>query len=155
VFCDDCPPEKRVKSLRPRLFAKIAVTDGCWDWTGGKTSQGYGLFSTTGQNADQTVAHRVVYELLVGPIPEGLVLDHLCRRPNCVRPDHLEPVLFRENVIRGIGPTAINAAKTHCINGHELTPENTYDWPDRGRNCRPCANARTARHKAKKREAAA
>lgn len=149
-FCDDCPPENRPNWMRTRLFAKFTMTDGCWEWTG-SLSGGYGMFTPTGRNVDQCPAHRVVYELLVGPIPEGLVLDHLCRLPRCVNPEHLEPVTFQENVLRGIGPTAVNAAKTECINGHPFTPENTYAWPGRGRHCRPCAIARATRHNAAKR----
>lgn len=84
--------------------------------------------------------HRVVYEHLIGPIPVGLELDHLCRVRNCVCPFHLEPVPQRTNLMRGFSPTAINARKTHCPNGHSYTEENTYRPPGRPmRVCRTCA----------------
>lgn len=151
-FCDDCPPTNRPKTMRSRLFAKITKTDECWLWTGAKNQDGYGTFTPTGQNADQCPAHRVVYELLVGPIPEGFVLDHLCRVPSCMRPDHLEPVPFRENVIRGIGPTAVNAARTVCIYGHDFEHIIRRGRPER--ICRTCARLRAAKHRIKKGSAA-
>lgn len=95
---------------------------GCWIWTGGKAN-GYGQF--TALKRKQVKAHRFSYELLRGPIPVGLVLDHLCRTPACVNPDHLEPVTGDENILRGIGWGAKNAAKTHCKYGHKFTPETT------------------------------
>ena len=120
-----------------RLFDRVAITETCWLWTGYRNRMGYGQF---GRNEP---AHRVAYELLVGPIPDGLVLDHLCRNPPCVNPDHLEPVTNVENLQRGVGPSAQNARKARCKNGHEFTSENTYIRPDGGgRQCRRCAHAR-------------
>mgnify|MGYP001608583411 CR=1 FL=1 len=90
-------------TLDERFWAKVLVGDGCWDWQASKTPGGYGSFRA----ADRTVcAHRFSYELLVGPIPEGLDLDHLCRNKGCVNPEHLEPVTRRENMLRApkIGP---------------------------------------------------
>lgn len=131
-------------SLLPRptelesFTAKIKQDDaGCWIWTGGK-SQGYGAFRNTR-------AHRWAYENLTEspPIPSGWHLDHLCRVPLCCNPDHLEAVTPKTNMLRGVGPTAINASKTHCIRGHEFTPENTYIRGDTGhRQCRVCLRAR-------------
>lgn len=109
---------------------------GCWFWLGAIAS-GYGHVRYQGRDQG---AHRVFYELLRGPIPEGLTIDHLCRQPSCVNPDHLEPVTMRENVIRGTGPSAANARKTHCRNGHELNADNMF--MRRGtRQCRMCKNA--------------
>lgn len=118
-----------------RLWDKINKTSGCWVWTGaGLTSRGYGLFWKDGKVQS---AHRVVYELLVGEIPEGLTLDHLCRNRACVNPQHLEPVTQKVNTLRGESLSAKYAQRTHCKNGHEYTTENTslqYGW----RRCNEC-----------------
>lgn len=112
---------------------------GCWLWIGCLDRHGYGQF-----NADGLVrcgAHRAAYELFVGPVAEGLDLDHLCRVPCCVNPQHLEPVTRVENVRRGLGNAGSHVermARTHCSHGHEYTPENTRKY--RGhRNCQECA----------------
>src|SRR5438105_2573404 len=100
-----------------RFWAKVEKTDTCWLWTASTANGGYGAFVL---NDVIVRAHRFAYELLVGPIPEGLQLDHLCRVRHCVNPAHLEPVTQQENIRRGERATA-----THCPNGHEYTPENT------------------------------
>lgn len=124
------------QSPMERFIAKIDFTDTCWEWNGGVNPNGYGLF---GVRRKSTLAHRVSYNWFIGEIPEGLTLDHLCRVRHCVNPDHLEPVTNRENCLRGISPAAINARKTHCMRGHEFTPENTRGYPGRvGRRCRAC-----------------
>lgn len=107
---------------------------GCWLWTGSLDTPGYG---TVGSDSRKWLAHRVAYRLFVGPIPDGLTIDHLCRVRHCVNPDHLEPVTNAENIRRGMSPSAINARKTHCTHGHEFTPENTRITPQ-GRKCRIC-----------------
>lgn len=119
----------------PVFWSRVNVRgpDDCWEWLRGK-SEGYGSFANT-NGSDR--AHRISYELLVGPVPEGLELDHLCRNRCCVNPAHLEPVTRRENILRGDGLTANRARKTHCIRGHEFTPENTR-WKGTRRNCREC-----------------
>jgi len=107
----------------------------CWRWTGA-LRDGYGLFLNTNRSES---AHRWNYERLVGPIREGLQLDHLCRVRRCVNPEHLEPVTQRENVLRGIGASALNARKTHCIMGHLLLGENLDRYASAGhRKCRTC-----------------
>lgn len=135
-----------------RFWPKVSRSDGCWEWTGSCfIPQGYGRFWMGGTKYVR--AHRFAYELLVGPIPDGLVLDHLCRNRKCVRPDHLEPVTQGENVLRGVGLPAVNVAKTHCIHGHEFTEANTYRCGN-ARNCRACHRIREiARYRRRKESA--
>lgn len=134
----------RERQLRPpeeRFWAKVEKTDTCWLWTAARSDTGYGSFAFR-RDAIRN-AHKVAYEMLIGPVPEGLQLDHLCRVRHCVNPAHLEPVTARENGRRGTGLQAIHAKKTHCIHGHEFTEENTYWRPDvHGRSCRTCKRER-------------
>lgn len=107
---------------RDEFLARIdRQEDGCWLWRGCILSTGYGQAWIDGQRDN---AHRIAYELLVGPISEGLTIDHLCRVRHCVNPDHLEPVTMRENLLRGESPAAHHARKTHCAEGHPLAGEN-------------------------------
>lgn len=123
--------------LRERLEQRILVgPSGCW-LVPTRHPDGYARIAEGGTGGRMLMAHRVSYEYFVGPIPEGLTLDHLCRVHNCVNPEHLEPVTQRVNILRGFGAAATNARKTHCPQGHEYTPENTYR--DEGRRvCRIC-----------------
>lgn len=107
----------------------------CWLWTAHTNHLGYGRFRV---GATMVQAHRFAYEELVGPIPEGLELDHLCRNRTCVNPFHCEPVTERVNVLRGDTLPAANVLKTHCPQGHEYTPENTRLGPTGKRYCRAC-----------------
>lgn len=110
---------------------------GCVNWVGHINTDGYGTLCSKGRRAR---AHRVAYELARGPIPPGLVIDHLCRNRACCNPEHLEPVTSRVNILRGEGASARLARATHCVNGHPFSPENTYIRRDRGRErvCRTC-----------------
>lgn len=128
-------------SVDERFFSKVHMTDGCWLWTAQLNEGGYGHFWLSGRNR---LAHRVAYEQIVGPIPEGLTLDHLCRNPACVRPEHLEPVTGAENSRRGYGFGGINARKTHCWRGHELAGANLYVAKSGYRHCRECQRIRAA-----------
>lgn len=117
-----------------RLMDKIMVLpDTCWLWLGARTVRGYGHLSWNGRHS---LVHRVVYEEMVGPIPEGLTIDHRCFVIDCCNPDHLEPVTMRENLLRA------RARQTHCYRGHEFTPENTYLYLGKSRRCRACARDR-------------
>lgn len=142
-FCANHYAAQAVRAKKPRaprrslgsyLSNRIEFSEGCWTWTG-HLHLGYGRVYFQGLKA---LAHRVVYEQVVGPIPEGLVLDHLCRQTSCVNPRHLEPVTNAENVLRGVGAPAQNARKTHCKWGHPFEGENVIRRPD-GRECRTCA----------------
>jgi len=117
-------------------MSHVSVTEeGCWEWTGYIAKNGYAIFRLPDK---RTTAHRAAYELLVGPIPEGLTLDHLCYNRRCVNPAHLEPVTQRENTLRSPRTQATkNATKTHCKRGHPLEGENLALW-GKGRHCRTC-----------------
>lgn len=115
---------------------------GCWEWTGPvNDTTGYGTLRLAEKRS--VTAHRWGYEFLTGPVPAGLVLDHLCRNRRCVNPAHLEPVTRGENTLRGIGPSAQNARKTECHRGHPLSGENLMISTGR-RYCREC-NRQAAR----------
>lgn len=121
-------------------------TNGCWQWIGGSCPLGYGRFFIGGKGFKKyTGPHRFSYETFVGPIPAGRVIDHLCRNPSCVNPDHLEAVTVRENTLRGIGLTARLAQQTHCKRGHELSGDNVrlvFRGNTRMRHCRACQQVR-------------
>lgn len=128
--------------LANKVFVKVDAGGPCWLWTGkSRDSYGHGIlwFYLLGARTGRYV-HRLVWEHLVGPIPDGMTLDHLCRITNCVNPDHLEVTTMGENVLRGFGPSAQNARKTHCKRGHALTGENVYYRKDRPghRHCKTC-----------------
>lgn len=114
---------------------RIDATGDCWEWTGSKDKDGYGQI-------DGAKAHRIVWQALVGGIPEGMQIDHLCRLERCVNPDHLRVVTARENSRASFGPTGINAAKVKCKNGHVFTSDNTVPLPNGRRECRTCKRRR-------------
>lgn len=130
--------------LPSRFWSKVVPepNSGCWLWSGALNSGGYGCFNFGGSKGRG--AHRVAYQVLVGEIPAGLHLDHLCRTRCCVNPAHLEPVTQRENCLRGVSPAAIHAKKTHCPKGHLFEGENLARWGDGSqRFCRACDNLRS------------
>lgn len=134
--------EPQVISAVERFLSHVAPQEnGCWHWTDPLCWDGYAQFWN---GTRRVMAHRFSYELFVGQVPHGLVLDHLCRTRHCVNPDHLEAVTQRENVRRSPSAlAAMYARRTHCNNGHEFTPENTIARSDRpGRVCRTCRRAR-------------
>jgi hypothetical protein len=117
-------------------------------WQRALDGKGYGSVSNI-MGKKSTKAHCIAYRLLVGEVPEGLELDHLCRNPRCCNPDHLDPVTHAVNMSRGA-----HAMKTHCKHGHEYTPENTYVNPRGSRECRVCIRDRMDRFKARRAPAA-
>ena len=123
------------------FWNKVNKTETCWLWTGAKTIKGYGIVSRKGRLAK---VHRVAYALIKGEIPEGLVIDHLCRVRLCVNPDHLEAVTTQENTKRSLKST-----KTHCIRGHKLIGNNLITRKDGSRRCRACNNERQREWKRK------
>lgn len=127
-----------MESLYARIEEKISVDaqTGCWNWTGMRDDHGYGRVSFNGR---PRMAYRVTYELYCDEIPAGLCLDHLCRNPPCVNPEHLEPVTLGENARRGKMKERRYewlAKKTHCKSGHEL------EQMGKQRGCRTCTNSR-------------
>lgn len=140
---------RRTKPIEERLFPRIDATGPCWLWTGAKSIGGYGVISQGPRDATGTrMVHRAVWELLVGEIPDGYELDHLCRVRACCNPDHLELVTRAENVARGSQRAGINR-KDACIKGHPFTPENTTR-NHRQRFCRACAIERNRQYRARK-----
>lgn len=118
-----------------RFWSKVDLKGprDCWLWLGCKDQHGYGQFSLQGRKPR---AHRVAYEFAIGPIPDGLVTDHLCRNASCVNPLHVEPVTHGENIRRS--PIHNNRIKTHCKRGHLLLGENLLKREDGGRGCKTC-----------------
>jgi len=139
-----------IDALPSRIRSKIRVSTetGCWEWTAAIGTVGYGKIVWEGRVVD---SHRVVYGLLVGPIPDGLVIDHLCHTPECrdfadrtgcthrrcQNPEHMSTVTQRANVLRGMSAPAMNARKTHCAAGHEYTSE-TMTLDSGARRCKIC-----------------
>lgn len=141
--------KKADRSFEERLWARIdkAAPDGCWVWTGALNASGYGA---VGRDSKVLRVHRVTYELLVGPIPDGLQLDHLCRNRACCNPEHLEPVTNRENWLRGQHHTAVMLRDGVCKRGHQMTAENTRVRSDGSRCCRECNRLMAAERRRRK-----
>ncbi len=138
--------EKGVFSMHPqyspfhRFASKIRFdSSGCWIWTAAIDQGGYGRIMWRGKARK---AHRILYSLLIGPIPQGLTLDHLCRNRVCVNPDHLQPTTLRVNILRGNGACAQNSRKDRCCKGHLFDLYSTYYDPWGYRECRICRKAR-------------
>jgi hypothetical protein len=146
-------PHLGVRAARKRIPAAERITrnievspTGCHLWTGRLMNTGYAQFTVVqvGYKSVALLGHRVAYELAYGRIPDGMVIDHLCRVRRCVNPDHLEPVAQRENTMRSpIAMGALNAAKTHCAQGHPYDAANTYVYQMKKRSttvriCRTC-----------------
>lgn len=131
-------PKSSADSTLKRFWAKVMPepNSGCYLWLGTWDRYAYGSFYYNGRAGK---AHRFSYEIHKGQIPNGLVIDHLCRNPYCVNPDHMEAVTYRTNIMRGINHVAFYKQRTHCAHGHEWTPENTgYYSSDKTRFCRSC-----------------
>ena len=159
-FCGCVTGYGWLMAAEERFWSKVdkdQIGTGCWVWKAFKDRHGYGKFwdgtRLPSGNPRKVLAHRFAYELLVGPIPDGLQIDHLCRNRSCVNPAHMEPVTSGENVRRGNSPRLSGErmrAKAHCPQGHKYTQENTYVW--RGvRHCRECRRIRAREQRRKNR----
>ena len=142
--------------LPARFTAKINLSSetDCWIWVGSRNQHGYGQFKV-GSRTDGTRrsvrAHRFAYEVLVGRIPEGLTIDHLCRVTSCVNPAHMEPVTARENILRSpVAWPKLQLAKTHCPQGHPYAGDNLYVNPAGKRVCRACTVSAKRRYRSRK-----
>lgn len=142
VTSDERRPPPAATPASARFYRRVHITPGCWIWDGPPSTQGYGRIS--GADRRPLYAHRVSFEIHNGPIPDGMVVDHICCQKLCVNPTHLRLLTNRENIDRNPAtPTTRNARKTHCVRGHEFTPENTYSPPGRqSRQCRACMRLR-------------
>ena len=130
-----------------RFVPKVeALPSGCWLWVASLNETGYGQLYLN-ERRKPIRAYRFAYETLIGPVPHGRELDHLCRESRCVNPLHLEPVTHRENVRRGAGPSGVNARKDACSKGHP--------FDGRFRNHRFCVTCRNAWRRERKRAQAA
>ena len=150
------------RTMLERFESKIVRREsGCWEWSGAHfQTTGYAIFNVPSPKDGRwrpATAHRIGYQLFVGPIPDGLNIDHLCRNRGCVNPAHLEPVQQRTNMLRGDAPSAISVRTNRCQRGHEFTPQNTHVRIRNGkpkRDCRECVRERDrARNKTEKRRA--
>lgn len=132
-------------NLPDRFLDKVAFepNTGCWLWLGALNQDGYGVFRLA--VGRMVRAHRYAYEVVRGPVPDGLQLDHFkCDTPSCANPFHVRPVTARENTLRSRNPCAVHARKTHCHAGHPLTPDNLSSTPGK-RECRKCRTERDRR----------
>ena len=140
-------PRGNPRPVKDRFFPKVGLPSGefeCMEWLGyiSPEPRGYGQLSIGNRPVP---AHRVAYEVWVGPIPDGLSIDHLCRNRRCVRPDHLEAVPIEENVRRG----SVGKWEAGCPQGHPRTPENTYEHGGR-RYCAECQRQRSKQYRERK-----
>lgn len=134
-----------------RFFENVAFSQhGCWEWLGYK-SKGYGVFQIGNSRLGRPrfAAHRLSYMQTCGFLHYSVELDHLCRNPGCVNPDHLDPVTHRINMLRGMGPCGINARKTQCVHGHPYANGNLLIRKNGSRICRICLDASNERFKLK------
>ena len=131
------PPRIDGDALIRHMIGRTVMVGECWIWQGRINNRGYPVSGS--RINGRPYAHRLMYELLRGPIPDGLTIDHLCRTPKCINPSHLEPVTMKENTHRGISSAVTYMERTHCSNGHEYNESNTlYRTDGGGRRCRTC-----------------
>lgn len=137
-----CGLELTIRDLE-RLWSKVIIgpkENDCWGWSDVLSKAGYAYLGIGGRKGKKFLVHRMLYEIVIRPIPEGMDLDHLCRNRFCVRPDHQEPATRRVNLMRGQTLAAKHAAATHCPQGHPYDLFNTRIAPGGGRVCKICSN---------------
>lgn len=130
-------------------YCEIIWPTACWQWLLGQNGVGYGKVRFHGRDY---LVHRLIYEVLVGPIPDGYHLHHLCHNTLCCNPEHLEPVTSKEHLFRGNTITVRNINATHCPQGHPYSLENTYYDPTGGRRCRLCHRLEAQAYRQRKKE---
>lgn len=141
------------QTVMERLMAKTRkLPGGCWEWAGVQNGEGYGKIRVGGRRGRNESVHRVAYQHLVGPIPDGLTIDHLCRNRVCVNPEHLEAVPIVTNVMRGEGACAKHARNTHCPKGHPYDIAGADRKGRPHRRCSVCTKASAESRKDKIRE---
>jgi hypothetical protein len=141
--------------LQERFWARIEKQEDCWIWRGHLNSQGYGQFHCRVAGRSGYLAHRLMYRLVHGEVPDGLYVLHRCDVRLCVNPDHLFVGSAADNLRDMVAKGRQSGPRSHCNQGHEFTPENTYSSPSnpRQRTCRICSNARDRAYRAAKRQA--
>ena len=136
-----------------KLKARISITDsGCWEWSGSRFPNGYGRVQRKLPSGRRELyAHRFIYSLMVGPIPDDQELDHLCHNRPCVNPSHLEAVSHQENRVRALWKENGLPQSLYCSKGHELAAVGTYTWGS-SRVCRACRKSFDAGYRARRKQ---
>lgn len=136
-----------------RFLSKVGICfddkEKCWEWLASLDKDGYGQFR---HGKRMVKAHRMSYELFVGAIPMGMEIDHLCQNKKCVKPSHLQAVDHRTNMARSRSFSGVNSRKTHCVNGHEFSEDNTYLW-NGWRSCKQCGKNRDKQRNTRRKHA--
>lgn len=132
------------RTLQERFEARVVRGPDCWTWAGSHNNKGYPVIAAKNEQGKWRpyLVHRIAYELLIGPIPDGLKIDHLCCNTRCVNPGHLEPVTQQVNMLRGNHPSALAVRTGFCKRGHRYTAANTMHNTSGSRECRACRRMR-------------